>query len=161
MRALLLGILVGTILWLAGRTAHAESLQPPLLGRVIGGVGENGETQLAASKRCFIYPNQILIQSYDPISKKSDQFTQPLNLTSTYVRQVVATLEKVSKARETAATNRREVLPHLYYFGYVPMGDGTTSPRVRLFHDGVRRIERQGAEMPSLLQIIEHLCPHR
>lgn len=134
---------------------------PPVLGRVIGGVGENGETQPGASKRCFVYPTQIVIQNYDSTTGKNESFTQPSNLTTSYLKQLAATVNKAANARETAAAHVRETTPHVYYFAYGTNADGTPSARVRLYFDGSRMLKRDGTEAASLLQVIEHLCPHR
>jgi len=149
------------LLMLAATGAVAAPTQFPILGRVIGGVGENGETLPGVSKRCFIYPTQAVIQTYDAATGKADGYAQPLNLTASYLRQVSQALELASKQRETAQTRVRETLPHVYYFGYPTQSETLASTRVRLFYDGARRIERPGQETPQILQIIEQICPHR
>ena len=93
MRAFLSGLVLMAV---AGNAFAAPP--PPLLGRVIGGVGENGETLPGVSKRCFVYPNQVLMQTYDASTGKGDSWAQPLNLTATYIRQVSAAL--VASERE-------------------------------------------------------------
>ncbi len=153
--------LFSALLMLVAAVAGAAPAQFPILGRVIGGVGENGETLPGVSKRCFIYPTQAVIQTYNAATGKSDGYVQPLNLTSTYLRQVSQALELANRQRETAQQRAQEVLPHVYYFGYPTQSAELASTRVRLFFDGARRIERPGQEAPQLLQIIEQICPHR
>ena len=147
------------ILMTATNMAWAAPL--PLLGRVIGGVGENGETLPGASKRCFIYPNQAVVQTIDGVTGRTDTYAVPLNLTAAYLEQVSAALLNAEKARETGAPHAVETVPHLYYFGYATKPDGTQTSRIRLFFEGKRRIEREGRETPQILQVTEHLCPHR
>jgi hypothetical protein len=152
---------LGMVLMAVAEVSGAAPVPPPILGRVIGGVGENGETLPGVSKRCFIYPNQAIIQTYDSATGKNDSWAQPLNLTATYLRQVSAALLAAEKSREVAGQHVRETVPHVYYFGYATRADGVAGDRIRLFFDGARRIQRQGTETPYILQVIEHLCPHR
>lgn len=155
MRVLLLGMTLVTM-------ASAATPAPlPLLGRVIGGVGEKGETLPGVSKRCFVYPNQAVIQSYDSSTGKGDSYATPLNMNAAYIRQVSTALLASEKEQETGLPHKQEANPHVYYFGYAVNTDGTPSARIRLFYDGARRIERQGRETPNVIQLIENLCPHR
>ncbi len=158
MRALLVGL---TLLAMTGPAMAVSPAPLPLLGRVIGGVGENGETLPGVSKRCFVYPNQAVIQTYDASTGKGDSYATPLNMTAAYIRQVSAVLVAAEKEKETGLPHNREANPHVYYFGYAVGSDGTPSARIRLFYDGARRIERQGRQTPNVIQLIENLCPHR
>lgn len=137
--------------------AKADSTRPvPILGRVIGGVAETGEQEPGLSKRCFVYPNQIINMTFNLTTGQNQSFTTPVSLTSQDVRQIDAYVAAAAKAREGAAAHVRETVPHVYYFAY-----GTGKDRVRLYFDGPRMIRREGNDAATLMQLIENFCPHR
>lgn len=149
-------------LWLAFLIAvgQAAAAAPnPVLGRVLGEVGENGEFEGGMQKRCFVYGNQVLIQDYDPVSGRTTQTNRAISLGPDYVQRLVQVIQAAERQREQARSHAVEAKPNRYYFGFT--GSGAGGRRVRLFYSGGRTLHRQGQEAQELIQVVEQLCPHR